>query len=231
MKTSRQLIAAAALCVLGAAPAFAQGTTTFANGNFNTGLSGWETLGDVSVTGGSAKRAVMTTAALDGDLLFGDELLNLSGTSAAYIDDVVSFAQVAPAALDLTGLAYEGSVLKQSFNVHAGDRIDLNFWFGLVTQETTPADFNDVAFVAVNGAVQKVISLTDTNRVGQFSYEFLTGGLAQLSFGVVDINDTAGVSYFLVDDISVTAVPEPESYAMLLAGLAAVAGFARRRKA
>lgn len=225
MKSIRTLIAAAALCVAGAAPAFAQ-STTFTNGDFSAGLSGWDTLGDVSVS--NAGRAVLTTAYLDGDFVEGDELFNLSGSSAAWVDEVESFAGLTSGVLGSD--ATEGSVLLQSFTVSAGDSISLEFWFGLATQETNAADYNDFAFVAVNGEVQQVVSLTDASRSGQFSFQFLTGGTAELAFGVVDVGDTAGVSYFIVDNVNVTAVPEPSSYAMLLAGMAIMGSVAARRR-
>ena len=50
---------------------------------------------------------------------------------------------------------------------------------------------------------------------------------------VVTMSNGAGAnlnSQSAIDNLSVTAVPEPESYAMLLAGLALVGGLAQRRK-
>lgn len=231
MKAFRHLIAGAALAVCGLGSALASGTT-FVNGSFDDGLNGWSTLGDVSVQtyqGGTNPRAVLTTAVLDGDPL-GDEFFNLSGESAAYINDVEAFAGVDPYALDITGSAVEGSVIKQTVNVLAGDTLNLNFWFGLVSQETDILGFEDVAFVAVNGQVVEVLSLTDAPRVGAFSYAFLTGGVATIAFGIVDINDVVGVSEFRIDNITVSAVPEPEAIAMLLAGLGVVGAAVRRRQ-
>lgn len=53
-----------------------------------------------------------------------------------------------------------------------------------------------------------------------------TSGSATLSFYGAGVSDGFGGS---LDNISVTAVPEPESYAMLLAGLGLIGTIARRR--
>jgi hypothetical protein len=225
MKSIRHLIAAAALCVAGATPAFA----AVNNGSFNDGLTGWQTIGDVSVQG-AAKRAVLTTAYLDGDAN-GDEFFNHSGVSAVDVNDLAGFAGVNVGDLDVNGVAYEGSGIRQVLNVAAGDSLSLDFWFGLTSQSGDVTGFQDLAFVAINGLVVQTFSLGVVPSVGQFSYQFLTGGPVTLAFGIVDINDYAGVSEFRLDNISVTAVPEPETIAMLLAGLGVIGATVRRRRA
>lgn len=223
MKSLRHLIAAAALCVVGTAPAFAYVT----NGSFTDGLTGWQTIGDVSVQG-VAKRATLTTAYMDGDL---EEFFNHSGVSAVDVNDLAPFAGVNVPDLDVGGTAYEGSAMKQTFNVAAGDMLSLDFWFGLTSQDTGVDGFQDLAFVAIDGLVVQTFTLGMLPSVGQFSYQFLTGGPVTLAFGIVDINDFAGVSEFRLDNISVSAVPEPETIAMLLAGLGVVGATVRRRRA
>ncbi len=223
MKTLRHLIAAAALCVAGTAPAFALVT----NGSFTDGLNGWQTIGDVSVQG-VAKRATLTTAYMDGDL---EEFFNHSGVSAVDVNDLAPFAGVNVSDLDVGGWAAEGSAMKQVLNVGAGDTLSLDFWFGLTSQDIGVSGFEDLAFVAINGQIVQTFTLGMLPSVGQFSYQFLTGGPVTLAFGIVDINDYAGVSEFRLDNISVTAVPEPETIAMLLAGLGVVGATVRRRRA
>jgi len=222
MKSLRHLIAAA-LCVAGTAPAFA----LVNNGSFTDGLTGWQTIGDVSVQG-VAKRATLTNAYMDGDI---EEFFNHSGVSAVDVNDLAPFAGVNVPDLDVGGIAYEGSAMKQVLNVAAGDLLSLDFWFGLTSQDTGVEGFNDLAFVAIDGQVVQTFTLGLLPSVGQFSYQFLTGGPVTLAFGIVDINDVSGVSEFRLDNISVTAVPEPETIAMLLAGLGVIGATVRRRRA
>lgn len=247
MKQLQKIAATVALCVASTAPAFAQGTT-FTNGDFSNGLTGWQTIGDVSIVpyqGGANQRAVLTTAYMDGDPVSGDEANNLSGVSAAPLQDLTTvlpggvtlfepglapFLAADPLDFDLNGFATEGSAIKQTFNVLAGDQLSVDFWFGLLTEETDLSSFNDFAFITVNGIVELVASITDPLRTGSFTYNFTNSGPVTVGFGVVDINDVAGVSEFRIDNISVSAVPEPETYAMLLAGLALMGSIARRRK-
>jgi hypothetical protein len=249
MKKLQKIAAAVAFCIASTAPAFAQGTT-FTNGDFSNGLTGWDSIGDVSVVtyqGGLNQRAVLTTAYLDGEPVSGDQANNLSGVSAAPLQDLTTvlpdgtqlfepglapFLAANPLDFDLNeGFAYEGSAIKQTFNVLAGEQLSVDFWFGLLTEETELLSFNDFAFITVNGIVELVASISDPSRTGSFTHNFTNSGPVTVGFGVVDINDVAGVSEFRIDNISVSAVPEPETYAMLLAGLGLVGAFTRRRKA
>lgn len=64
---------------------------------------------------------------------------------------------------------------------------------------------------------------------------FLSGGFNGINFdGQVAVNSNldpgTGLAHFEAINLSVAAVPEPESYAMLLAGLGLMAFLARRRK-
>ncbi len=121
--------------------------------------------------------------------------------------------------------------MKQVLNVGAGDMLSLDFWFGLTSQDTGVTGFEDLAFVAIDGQIVQTFTLGMLPSVGQFTYQFLTGGPVTLAFGIVDINDYAGVSEFRLDNISVSAVPEPETIAMLLAGLGVIGATVRRRRA
>ena len=188
-------------------------------------LVGWNVLGDAVSQGGAI---ILTTAFLDGG---GDEARNFSGNSAAPIGDVEAAAGVAPFTLDLpvAHIGREGSVVSQSFTAAAGQT--LSFDWSFATFEDT---FLDHAFVVIGG---ELFTLATTAQPGgslqSFSYSFAHGGLATLAFGVVDTDDFNGVSSLSIGKLqlsTVTApVPEPETYALMLAGLAMLAGVARRR--
>lgn len=215
MKSStRQHIAAATLALLAGSASAQAGTGS---------LAGWTALGDVVTQAGAI---VLTTAYAEvGD---PDQPFNLSGTSAADIALVEAAAGVPAYGLDLPEPEYgrEGSLVSQSFAVAAGDTLAFTWAFG--TQETV---FQDRAFAVING---QVLTLATAGAPGsatqRFEYSFAGAGTATLALGVIDTGDYLGVSALTVSNLSVTAVPEPASLALWLAGLGLVASVARRRR-
>ena len=213
---TKHLIAGASLALLAAlgGNAHAQVSTTT--------LVGWDVLGDAVSQNGAI---TVTTAFLDGA---GDEAHNLSGKSAEYISDVEAAAGIAPLALDLPvdHFGTEGSVVSQSFMAAAGET--LSFDWSFATFETK---YLDHAFVVIDG---QLFTLATTAQPGaslqSFSYSFAQGGPATLAFGVIDTDDVDGVSSLRISNLQlVTApVPEPQTYALMLAGLGVLAGVARR---
>ncbi|HKX40152.1 MAG TPA: PEP-CTERM sorting domain-containing protein [Burkholderiaceae bacterium] len=211
-------LAAASLAVLALAtssPAQAQATTD--------SLAGWNVVGDAVAQGGSI---TLTTAYLDGA---GDQTGNLSGTSAADIATVESAAGVAPYALDLSATEYgtEGSLVGQSFAAVAGQTLSFDWSFN--TLETL---FQDHAFAVINGQVITLATAAAPGAASQsFSYTFAQSGIATLSFGVIDTVDYLGVSSLNIGNLQMTApVPEPGTYAMLLAGLSLIGFVSQRRR-
>lgn len=213
------------------------------NGGFaGNSLIGWSTLGDVITASGGA---FLTTASLD----FQDDspedagTFNASGTSAYDIalGGFEAFAGLNAGDLDTPDFAYEGSLLKQTISVNAGDTLSFNWnMFSNEGGELLPK--SDYAFVAINGILTKLAPAASaiipsvpydfTTGASVYSQTFASAASFTLAFGVVDITDYGVTSALWLDNVKLVAapVPEPETYAMLLVGLGLMGAVARRRK-
>lgn len=250
MKAFRTLITTAALCAAGIVPALAQ-TNALTNGDFSANFSGWDTFGDVTVLG-PVKRAVLSTASFEfDDDGLGEGFNNYSGISPVDFSFATDLGGVPLASLDIDPVegpfVTEGSAIRQSFSATAGDIVTVEFDWAFLSMDSMP---NDFGFIALNDTVVRFadaggsgssfsgafgdFSLVNWqfNENSSFSYTANSSGLQSLVLGVVDLGDYNLTSELRVDNVSilVTAVPEPETYAMLLAGLALMGGMARRRK-
>jgi hypothetical protein len=239
------LLVASALLV----PALA--SAQVANGDFSSGLAGWDTAGDASVAAASAidpTRLWLTTASVDFEDDAGAGLAagarNASGSAAVGTGmpgGLESFAGLPLGALDpapAQGLvAYEGSAARQTFEALAGSTLHFRWDFGTLDNAQP-----DVAFVVIDGQATTLASLVDATLPGtdgnaahtgwqDFGFTFATGGPHTISFGVADVGDYDGTSTLAVADVRVSAVPEPASGLMLLAGLALLGLKVTRRRA
>lgn len=210
---------------------------------FDGSLSGWSTIGDAAaVSTVNGHRAAITTAskAFEDDAGLPAGALNLSGQEPAAAGfDLENFVGLAPGALDLdiATMATEGSALSRSFSVTAGDR--LSFDWQMATLDSNPG--LDFAFIVIDGVKLDLSSAFEATGAGDapysfqtavssFNYTFQRSGQITVAFGVVDVLDYVASSALYVDNLSVSAVPEPSTYAMMFAGLAAMAGITRRRQ-
>ena len=174
-------------------------------------LTSWLAFGDTLVTANSAR---VTTA------FFSESRI---GSGALDIDTLESLLNTASGTLGLN--AYEGSALSQSFNLNTNAL--LSFSWTLAT-DVFDAGFADLAFVLIdNTLIVPLATASATELSGGFNYSFSPGSHT-IAFGVVDVNDVAGVSSFNVSNVILSAVtstvPEPGSLALILAAIG-IAGY------
>jgi len=119
--------------------------------------------------------------------------------------------------------------IAQSFATIEGQDYNLSFWYS--PRAGQKANTNGIE-AYINDDLQLSLTSTGVGHSGNtWSLHSLTftagaGPLTTLSFFAAGNSDSLGGS---LDDVSVTAVPEPETYALLLGGLALV-GFTTRKR-
>jgi len=202
----------------------APGTYIAENGASNAGA--FRSFG----TTGSTDRALGDTAS--GGTYYGSPL---SGAVAGWI--AVSFTNATGADLSGFTLGYDGEQWRNGGNTTAQSltlQYGIGDSFSSVTNWVTPGgsfDFTSVVNTATAAAV-------DGNGVGLVAG---LGGSQSVSWANgatlwvrwADLNDVGNDHGLAIDNVSLSvasAVPEPQTYAMLLAGLACVGFIARRRK-
>ncbi|MQA39363.1 PEP-CTERM sorting domain-containing protein [Rugamonas aquatica] len=196
-----KLFLAAAVTALTASGA-ASATNLIQNGDFET------------VSGVNLNNYVRVGAG-DGAIAFW----SVGGNSVDVINN--SYNSISGNSIDMLGTPGPG-VLSQSFTAVAGTTYTLSF--DLTHNPYSHGAGLDV-FVGGNH-----YSFEGSTPVTNYTFNFTTtGGTQALVFSSVGGDGYSGA---VLDNVSVTAaVPEPETYAMMLAGLGLVGVIARRRKA
>jgi hypothetical protein len=228
----RSLCAAAAVAFVLVGQAQAQ----LLNGDFSNGLTNWNPQGDASISSGAA---FLTTAINDGS----DDTsnFNVSGTSPLNANVALGLEESTGLAIGGADLgidpAFEGSGLSQTFSLPAG-LYQLSFSYNFFTNEVTAFDH---AYVGVNGTVYSFADSSDAiiastpyiteTGLQNFVQVFTSTGTVTLSLGVADIASFDLTSAVLIDGITLTAIPEPSTYAALVGSLALGFVALRRRRA
>jgi len=122
----------------------------------------------------------------------------------------------------------KNSSMSQSFNTTFGQTYQLSFAYS--PRENVGSNSNGIE-VFWNGGSLGTFSGTGSASGNTWRVETLdvlgTGEWTTLRFDAVGTSDSLGGS---LDNVSVTAVPEPQTYALMLAGLGVMGFVARRRK-
>ncbi|MDO8958204.1 MAG: retention module-containing protein [Rhodocyclaceae bacterium] len=163
-----------------------------------------------------------TMAYGDGDLSQGNQT---GGISSGYFAELASsgsgnqssieaFLEVASGGLSPLAAsggystnATNGSAMKTTLNVTAGDEISFSWAF----DADDYLNYNDFAFVAINGTP---IELADISQVGSygatswasFTYTATSTGPLTIGFGVMNTGDSGVNTYLLVDQLRVNGV-------------------------
>ena len=108
--------------------------------------------------------------------------------------------------------------------------VNLSFWYsarpGTGLTNDLGVQFGSYSAVVLNG----VVNTTGSHHWHKFTlnnFMLDSDGVTRLTFSALGKQDTYGGS---LDNVSVTAVPEAETYAMMLAGLGLMGTIVRRRK-
>jgi hypothetical protein len=208
-----------------------------ANQGHEAGLEGWISSGDVTATSESIVATDIRGWAITSHQT---QMAQLNSNSTHPQGLEIFFGlNIGTLGTVLVGDMTHGAGIKQSFTGLAGDTLT-QYW-DFVSRGYT--SFNDSAFVVVNGQVTVLASVEnggievgDYGHTGwqSFSYTLPAEGTYTVGFGVVNMQDTALDSVLFLDnqaggDRALPVIPEPGTYAMLLAGLALISVMTKRK--
>ena len=165
---------------------------------------------------------------------------SLSGEAPLSSSDALEFVDL-ETALGLTtgtlpGDTFEGSGLALAFTTTTASTLSFSWTLDTVDFDTVGGSQADRAFVVLDGAVLVPLGTVAAGTVGgSFSHTFAANTSHALAVLVMDVDAYDRVSTLAISNLSVSAVPEPGSLALLLAGVAGLAAWghthpSRRRR-
>ena len=120
---------------------------------------------------------------------------DINGTS---IENINALFYNGPGSVTLADLPdvnpYDGSAIKYSFNVNAGETITFSWIFNDAEQPQAYTEYNDTAFVVIDGQQINVLADVDEpgfTSSGLFTYTFPDAGTHEITFGVVNDDDSS----------------------------------------
>ena len=131
-----------------------------------------------------------------GDVSNGNTVIKSGTDNTADVDSLESFLGFTQGSFDsvIPNSTY-GSAIKQTLSFNTGDKFSFNWTFNREDVK------NDQAFVAIGNA----IAVLSTGS--PYSYIFANSGNYQVAMGVLDVNDSTGVSTLNLSNAQIQAVP------------------------